>query len=231
MISLSDRLGKIAEMVIPGKAMADVGTDHGYIPISLLEQNKVPFAILCDINAGPLEIAKRNIESASIPEDAYCLRLGSGLEPLINSEVTTVVIAGMGGELIEDILSFDIDKSKSFSRFILQPRTHANELRHYLSVNSFEIKDYALVKEKERICEIIAAEPAANGNLKEDISLISDFLINKGDPLLREFVDYKIRTADAVLENLSNSGSQESEALSSVWRSILSELKEVRKNI
>lgn len=230
MISLSDRLGKIAEMVIPGKAMADVGTDHGYIPISLLEQNKVPFAILCDINAGPLEIAKRNIESASIPENSYSLRLGSGLEPLMNNEVASVVIAGMGGELIEDILSLDVEKSKSFRRYILQPRTHANELRHYLSLNSFEIKDYALVKEKERICEIIAAEPVAK-KLKEDTSLISEFLINKGDPLLREFVDYKIRTADAVLENLSNSGSQESEALSSVWRSILSELKEVRKNI
>ena len=113
MISLSDRLGKIAEMVIPGKAMADVGTDHGYIPISLLEQNKVPFAILCDINAGPLEIAKRNIEGASIPEDAYCLRLGSGLEPLTNCEVTTVVIAGMGGELILRIISENTDVAKS----------------------------------------------------------------------------------------------------------------------
>ncbi len=231
MISLSDRLVKIAEMVIHEKAMADIGTDHGYIPISLLERHKVPFAILCDINAGPLDIAKRNIESASISENAYSLRLGSGLEPLTNGEAASVVIAGMGGELIEDILSVDTDKSKSFNRFILQPRTHANELRHFLSVNSFEIKDYALVKEKERICEIIAAEPCAGSGLKEDTSLISEFLINKGDPLLKEFVDYKIRTADAVLESLSNSGSQESEALSSVWRSILSELKEVGKQI
>lgn len=231
MISLSDRLKKISDMVVPGKPMADIGTDHAYIPIYLLAHNIVSYALLCDINKGPLDIAKSNIEANFINRKYYGLRLGSGLEPLDNAEVCSVVIAGMGGELIEEIMSKDMQKTKSYDRFILQPRTHSNELRRFLSVNGFEIKDYSLAKEKDRICEIIAVELSEHEQLPEDTSLVSEFLIKKADPLLSEFVDYKIHTADAVLENLSNSGSPESEALSSVWRSILSQLKEVRKNI
>lgn len=230
MNNLSDRLKCIADMVIPAEPMADIGTDHGYIPIALLAEGIVPFAVLSDINQGPLDIAGSNVRYCGFDSSMYSLRLGSGLDTLEKGEVSSVVIAGMGGQLIEQILEKDNEKSHSYKKFVLQPRTHANELRYHLSNNSFETIDYRLVKEKERICEVIAVKPV-DYKVKSDTALISGFLLRHGDPLLKEFVDAKIKTADAVLENLSNSGSTEAEELSSVWRSILSELSSVRKQL
>jgi len=229
-IRISPRMRCLQSMVIEGETVADVGTDHGFVPLDLLAENAVPYAILTDINQGPLDIAKKHADDLDFNLENYDLRLGSGLEPLKKGEAATVIIAGMGGEMIEAILDYDKEKSKSFKRFVLQPRTHANELRHYLSLNGYKIADYSLVKEKGRICEVFAAEPT-NDTIKEDTALISEFLINKGDALLAEFIDYKIKMAKSVIKNLTNSSTEDSAALSEIWNSILDDLNCIRKRI
>lgn len=221
----------IESMVIPGGKLADVGTDHGFIPLDLLAENKISYAILTDINDGPLKLAESHAKEWSFNPGYYELRKGDGLVPIEKAEVDTVIIAGMGGELIESILNEDIDKSYSFKRFVFQPRTHIGELRHYLSTNSFEIVDYRLVKEKGRICEVFAAEPRISGKIQPDTSVISEFLLSQNDPLIKEFVDYKIGVAESILKNLSNSDSAVSQDISSVWRSMLIELENVRKSL
>lgn len=230
-IKISDRMRTIESMVISGGSLADVGTDHGFIPLDLLAENEIKYAVLTDINDGPLKLAESHAKEWGFDPKYYCLRKGDGLVPLKNGEVDTVIIAGMGGELIENILDADKEKSHSFKRFVFQPRTHAGELRYYLSTNGFEMVDYKLVKEKGRICEVFAAKPVSEGKLIPDVDLVSKFLLSKNDPLIREFLDYKIGVAESVLENLSNSDSAESHDISNVWRSVLIELEKIRKSL
>lgn len=231
MNNLSDRLKTIANLVIEGESVADIGTDHGYVPIALLSNNKVPFAVLSDVNDGPIKIAKENLEKEGINQALYSLREGNGLETLENGEVSSVIIAGMGGELIESILDSDPEKSHSFKRFILQPRTRSNELRYYLSNNSYEFVDYKLVKEKFRICEIFVVKPSEAGKVQSDCSLISKFLLKHGDPLLLEFIDHKIESTATVLKSLDNSDTEDGDSQKEIFRAILNELVDIRKGL
>lgn len=120
------------------KKIADIGTDHGYLPYKMFESSLISKSILCDINDGPLENAKQTFNNSEFKEHAS-FRLGSGIEPLNNGEVDVVFIAGMGGGLIQDILSKDLDKTRSFQYYVLQPMTEQNQLRSWLIENGFEI--------------------------------------------------------------------------------------------
>ena len=231
MNNLSDRLKLIADLVVPGESVADIGTDHGFVPIHLLAENIVPFAILTDVNQGPIDIAASHIKEVGINDMLYDLRCGDGLQTIKEGEVSTVIIAGMGGELIENILDEDSVKSHSFKRLVLQPRTHANELRYFLTNNAFEFVDYRLVKEKFRICEIFVVQPTDAGKVQPDHDLISKFLIEKKDPLLKEFIDYKINSTKTVLNSLENSDNEDSKSQKDIFNVILKELTDIKESI
>lgn len=118
-------------------SIADIGTDHGYLPYVMHSDDSIGSSILCDINNGPLENAKKSFEG----HDQYPVefRLGSGIEPLEPKESELVVIAGMGGGLIQDILMNDLEKSKSYPYFLIQPMTEQDQLRSFLIDNGFNI--------------------------------------------------------------------------------------------
>lgn len=138
--------------------VADVGTDHGYIPIWLMQNDACRDVILCDINSGPLEKAAENIRKY-MPHREFDMRLGSGIAVLEQGEADTVIIAGMGGNLIRDILEDDLGKTMSFPRFVLQPRNHAALLRQWISDSGkLRIVRELLAEEDGRLCEIIVAE-------------------------------------------------------------------------
>ena len=229
MNNLSDRLKLIADLVIPGESVADIGTDHGFVPIHLLAENIVPYAILTDVNQSPIDIAASHLREVGIDKQYYDLRCGDGLNTLKEGEVSTVIIAGMGGELIEQILGVNKEKSHSFKRFILQPRTHANELRYYLTNNNYKFVDYKLVKEKFRICEIFVVQPT-NEIQVSDNDLISRFLLKKNDPLIKEFIDTKITSATTVLQSLNNSN-EDTTSQKKLFSEIIDELVSIRKEI
>lgn len=136
-MKLSKRLQTIADFVKKGAVVADIGTDHAHIPIYLIKNNIISKAYACDINAGPLEKAKENINYYGVKNIE--LRLSNGLEKLKTDEADTFIIAGMGGELITDIL----EKGRRFfateRKFILSPHTKTDEVRKYLLSNGFEI--------------------------------------------------------------------------------------------
>ncbi|MDD3169167.1 MAG: class I SAM-dependent methyltransferase [Eubacteriales bacterium] len=206
MIKLSDRLQKIADFIEPGESIADIGTDHGFLPIALWERGRSPHVILSDINAGPLEKARANINKY-FPEKQFDLRIGSGIQTLKPAEVEAIVIAGMGGLLIAEILGDDLPKSKSYRKLILQPRNAQDKLRLWLFENGFAIEEEVLVREGKYLCEIIMAVPAGFGRnagpeeirpdrciRSDDIDFeISPILFAKKDPLLVEFIENKIR--------------------------------------
>lgn len=119
-------------------SVADIGTDHGYLPFLLHESNTIKRSILCDINKGPLENAKKTFEHLTVRPDCE-FRLGSGIVPLKPGEVDLVVIAGMGGGLIREILDADLSKTKHFKYFLLQPMTEQDRLRDWIEEHELEI--------------------------------------------------------------------------------------------
>ncbi len=191
---------KIADMVIPKESVADIGTDHGYIPAYLLDEGICTGAILTDIAAGPLQRAKSHFEEYGLNAE---FRQGPGLEIIENGEVSSVIIAGMGGETITDILGKDIEKSHSFRRIIIQPRTYIGELRVWLSENGFRFTDYALCRENKRICEIMAVEPGY-AEIKEN-PVFSEFLLSRKDPLTKEYIERMIRSKKSILKEIKKS--------------------------
>ena len=195
----------ISDMVIRDESAADIGTDHGYIPAYLLNEGICSKVILTDIAEGPLQRAKAHFEEYGIDAD---FRLGPGLEVIDIGEVSTVIIAGMGGETIIDILNKDLEKSHSFKRIILQPRTFIGKLRVWLSDNGFKFTDYALCRERNQIVEVMAVEP---GIQKTENALVSSFLIQKGDPFLKEYLENKLRGVKNILEEFKNSKNQNSQ--------------------
>lgn len=196
---LTDRLQLLADLVIPGKAAADIGTDHGYLGLYLLEKGICPKVILSDINEGPLAKARQNLKESGLAKDCCSLRLGGGLEPLKAGEAPSIVIAGMGGELIAEILSQAPEKARSAERLILQPRTRSGELRKWLWAHEYCIIKECLVKERGRICEVIAACPGHQEPKDPDIP-------ETDSPLLGEFLSGKIQSARQIIAGLEKSG-------------------------
>lgn len=200
LVGFSDRLQTIANIITKGESVADVGTDHGYIPIYLYVEGISPKIIATDVNVGPIEIARNNIQSV-IPDNTIETRIGNGLEVIGIGEVDTIVIAGMGGLLITDILAKDIKKSLSYKKFILQPRNAQDKLRMWLVKNGFKIFDEYLVREGKYICEIIVACPGEDKVDKDIYYEIGYKLIEKKDPLLETFIHRKIQAEIHILNN------------------------------
>lgn len=160
MIRLTDRLQVLADQIEQNETMADIGTDHGFLPIYLWENEISPKVIMADISSGSLAKARMNGQEL-YPEETFDLRCGDGIRILENGEVDAVVIAGMGGKLMSQILGEDLEKTRSFKKLVLQPRNGQGKLRYWLVKNGFGIVKESLVREGKYICEIITAVPSA----------------------------------------------------------------------
>ncbi|MEG2789923.1 MAG: class I SAM-dependent methyltransferase [Romboutsia sp.] len=202
-MKLTERLLKIASLIDEGKKIADIGTDHGYIPVYLLKNNKIKFAILADVNKGPLENARKEVRHNKL-EKYVDLRLGSGLEVLNENEVDEIIIAGMGGILISELLEAKKSVAQTVEKLILQPMQAQNELRKYLYNNGYEILNEILVKEDFRIYEVIVATyTGKNTNVNDEIYYeVGNKLIENKDELLIEFINKKIASYENILSKL-----------------------------
>ncbi|MCI8609343.1 MAG: SAM-dependent methyltransferase [Firmicutes bacterium] len=159
MVNLTPRLMALASEIKEGETMADIGTDHGFLPAFLWEKAICPHVIMADVSAGSLEKAKTNCSQRFSETTQFDFRLGDGLQVLEPAEVDVVVIAGMGGILMTEIMERDLEKSLSFNRFVLQPRNNVGRLRHWLYHHGFSIINEQLVREGKYICEILTAIP------------------------------------------------------------------------
>lgn len=201
-MDLSERLKAIADFVKKNSIVGDIGTDHGYIPIYLIEEGISKRVIASDISRGSLEKAVENVEHAGLKDKIFC-RLGNGLDTIKPYEIDTVIIAGMGGILIKEILDSRKDVRDSINNFILQANIATDELRRYLIENGFEIVDEVLVKDSDKYYEIIQARKGVNPEY--DFYKIGDKLIENRDPLLREFIEHKLKLNQAIIEDLLES--------------------------
>ena len=229
-MKLTDRLLKIADLVTKGKKIADIGTDHGYIPVYLLNKGHVDFAILADVNKGPLENARSEVRHNNLT-DKVDLRLGSGIEVLNENEVDEVIIAGMGGILISELLEAKKSVAHNLDKLILQPMQAQDELRKYLLNNGYEILDEVLVKEDFRIYEIIVAKYTSKNTFVDDEIYYEagKKLIENKDPLLNEFIDKKIFMYNSILKKLEGKTGEEIEKKITISTEKISKLENLKK--
>jgi len=157
--SLSPRLNAVLDFLSASgncQTLADIGTDHAHLPIEACRANLCRTAIACDIVPGPLKMAEQNIQAAEFSQRIQT-RLGNGLAPLAENEADHIVIAGMGGMRIIEILTAEPEKARH-ARLILQPQHDMEELRRFLHANTFEITGETLVREGSRFYVVIAAQ-------------------------------------------------------------------------
>lgn len=153
LFTLGGRLQLCASMVRPGCAMADIGTDHGYLPIWLAKRGLVSRAIAADIKQNPLQKAQANIERYGV-QNIVSARLSSGLAAISPEEADDIVIAGMGGEMMIEIISGAPWLKNKEKRLILQPMTSAEELRLFLAHQKFEIVREQAVQDEKRVYSV-----------------------------------------------------------------------------
>ncbi|MFQ8841601.1 MAG: class I SAM-dependent methyltransferase [Clostridium fessum] len=153
-VKLSKRLERIASFVQPGSRVADIGTDHGYVPIWLVQKGVCPSALAMDVRKGPLERAEEHVEEVGLSGKIE-LRLSDGLAKLKAGEADTVVIAGMGGKLTCRILEQGRHVWENWSegkeRLILSPQSEQDEVRHFLEEQGFSILREAMLTERGKI--------------------------------------------------------------------------------
>lgn len=196
-MKLSDRLELIANEITKGETMADIGTDHGFLPMYLYENCISPKVIMADVSKDSLGKAMEN-GKLFYPDMNFDYRLGSGVEVLDFNEVDAVVIAGMGGILMTEILGNDLKKSHSFKKYILQPRNNVGFLRKWLGQNGFYIKKEQLVRESRFIWEVLT--------VVNDDDIYYDFpknLILDRNDLTIEYLNTKLNIEKYILENLN----------------------------
>lgn len=227
---LSDRLMKIAEFVQSDTRVLDIGTDHGYIPIYLLEENITDKVIASDISKESLKKTIELVKTKGLQNNIES-RLGDGLEVVKIGEVQGVIMAGMGGILIQNILEKNPEISNSVDYFIFQPMIASKELRKYLIKNNFTIVDEEIAQEADKFYEIMLVQRGKE-DLKEEIYYeISHKLIKKKHPLLILFIENKIKITNSIIENLKDKTSLKSRARYDELNKLVNDYREVLRKI
>ncbi len=201
MNKLDKRLSCVAALVRPGSRLADIGTDHAYLPVWLVGQGICPAAIASDIGVGPLDSARRTVAAAGM-EAAIVCRLGDGLCTVAPGEVEDIAIAGMGGETIAAILEAAPWVKDNALRLILQPMTRAEDLRRWLLHNGFTILTERLVQDKHHLYPVMAAAYTAAPAPDSDLPLYAGFFeAEEGRAYRRMMAEHLRRRAAGLLRS------------------------------
>lgn len=211
MIKLSPRLQTLADQVPRGATVADIGTDHAYLPIYLIEHEVAVSAIGSELNPGPYQAAQRAVDGAGLSK-RIDIRRGDGLQTIEPGEVDTVVIAGMGGGTITEILANRLKVLAQVKRLILQPMIGSTQLRSWLVKQGWSIVAEDLVEDEHRIYEVIVAEPGQVNPIDEIVLEIGPKLLETGHPLLGRHLQRIIEGEKKVIRQLGNSTQPEASA-------------------
>lgn len=200
-MQLSRRLLAIADMVPFCDVLADVGTDHGYLPIYLVKQNKIKRAIAMDVNKGPLERADIHIREYGL--SSYIeTRLSDGVTALTKQEADTVVIAGMGGPLTEKILTEGHSVIDTVQYMILQPQSDIPHVRRFLCEKGFLIKQENMVEEDGKYYPMMLVERGNMHYAREIEYRYGSLLLAQKHPVLYQYLLREKENLRELCENL-----------------------------
>lgn len=207
-IKLSPRLQAVAELVKPGLKLADIGTDHAYLPIYLIQQGKSPLAVAIDIHRGPYESALKQVALQGL-EDKITVILGNGLEPLQPGQVDVVVLAGMGSATMIEILEAKPELVLKLQQLVLQPMVGVGQMRKWLVENGWAINNEILVKDDGFIYTVLSALPGQQ-SISDWLTLeLGPILLKEKPPLLKDYISKMLSDYENVLINLAQTQSQE----------------------
>lgn len=206
-MKLSDRLERIAAEAakVTEGYVADVGTDHGFVPIRLVESGKVKHVVAMDVRKGPLARASEHVREYRM-EDQIETRLSDGLEKLKPGEADTVIIAGMGGELMLRILKDGAHMQGSLKHYVLSPQSELSTFRHGLEELGLCIEREQMLLDEGKYYVVITAVPGTMHYAHEYEYRYGADLIAKKDPVLRAFLERELAQGEELQKHLSASG-------------------------
>jgi tRNA (adenine22-N1)-methyltransferase len=213
---LSGRLKAIVDMVSPGLVVCDVGCDHAHVPIALLKEGRIPSALAMDVIPGPLIKAGENLALYG-EEDRVVLRLSDGLDGYRQGEAECLVVTGMGGRVICDILTREPEKSRDFTEMVLSPQADQWLVRQALRDLGYCIDREALILEDGKYYPVIHAlrgrqvRPAWPEGLKDEDALEAEdrfgpVLLREKDPLLLVFLRWQLAINERILSSIEGAG-------------------------
>ena len=195
MITLDKRLSAVAALVRQGSRLADIGTDHAYLPVHLVQAGVCPSAIASDIGSGPLDAARRTVTENELTSQ-IALRLGDGLATVSADEIEDIAIAGMGGETIAAILEAVPWVQNNRLRLILQPMTRSEDLRRWLLQNGFAVIEEHLITDGRHLYPVLAAEYTAAAPCADEVLIYGGFFTaEEGRPYRRMMAEHLRRRA------------------------------------
>lgn len=186
-MSLSDRLKAVAAMVTPGLRVADIGCDHGYLAIYLIRKKLSGHVIALDVGRGPLERAREHVAEAKLT-DVIELRLSNGMEKLKEDEADCIVMAGMGGRLMIDIMKRGEETGRKIREFILQPQSEIERVRHFLEDNGYRIISEDMILEDDKFYTVMKAVHGEMDLGREIYYRYGKILLREQHPVLRAYL-------------------------------------------
>lgn len=229
---LSQRLQAVADLVGETGVVADVGTDHGYIPVFLVSSGKAKRAIAMDVNEGPLARAKEHIRQSGLQAQIEA-RLSDGLAALQPKEAQTIVIAGMGGALMARILADGRKVARTAKRLVLQPQSELYFFRRFLLEEGYRIVEEDMVYEDGKFYSMMAVEtvsPGMQANMGEmtDTELAYGPLLLAGNhPVLKQYLLRQREQKQKILENLRKNARQDASERKMQLTKELAEIEEI----
>lgn len=204
-MKLSKRLERVAGMVTEGNRLADIGTDHAFVPIYLCENKRIPSAIAIDINSGPLERAREHIAEAGL--SAYIeTRLSNGTTKLEPGEADTLLLAGMGGLLMERILGDRDVVRLGIQELVLQPQSDITDLRQWIQIQGWQIVCEDIVYEGGKYYPMMKAVQGPYISYTIEEYHYGRLDLQQSLPVLEKYMEKHLRTEEEILESVLSYG-------------------------
>lgn len=220
-VILSDRLSAVASMVSMGNRVCDVGCDHGFVPIYLVQQGISPHVLAMDVNEGPLEQAREHIQAYELT-DYIETRLSDGLKAYQLGEADSLICAGMGGRLMMQILCENVEKTASFKELILQPQSDIEQFRSFLRKQGYQLVEENMIEEDGKYYPMMKVKKSHDsGNNQETIPQGESYglfwyqrmedrygplLLQKKHPVLYRYLEREKRICEEILGQLQMQG-------------------------
>lgn len=222
---LSARLQAVADFIPKGFKLADIGSDHAYLPCYVVKKGTVPFAIAGEVVEGPFRSALRQVTEEELSEQ-ISVRKGNGLEVINPNEVDCITIAGMGGALISSILESGKEKLSNVKRLVLQPNISAISIREWLIEHGWVLVDEKILEEDGKIYEVLVAEQGnPNGPYKNDLQkglLMGPFLMEEKNEVFKKKWQEEKKNWERILASLAEANESEE---------VQSKIKELKQKI
>ncbi|MGO4887209.1 tRNA (adenine(22)-N(1))-methyltransferase [Anaerobacillus sp. MEB173] len=206
-LKLSERLNSVVEKIPAGAFIADIGSDHAYLPCYAYLQGKIRGGIAGEVNDGPFQSAISQVKKSGL-EQVISVRKGNGLEVIEKAEADTITICGMGGSLITQILEEGKGKLEGVQRLVLQPNVAADTIRVWLKDHDWELLSEDILEEDGKVYEILVAEPGQGGRPYSDQIrvelLLGPYLMKKKSDAFRKKWMLEVKNWNRVLQQLDN---------------------------